>query len=386
MFFRYNFYEFAFRYTCCYKKQNLFGGYYMKNIFSSKAGIIIVGGIIGIIAALLQYFGNPANMGICVACFERDIAGALGLHRAGVVQYLRPEIMGFVLGAFAAALFAGEYKPRGGSAPLIRFFLGMFAMIGALVFLGCPWRTLLRLAGGDGNAILGILGLIFGIFIGVQFLKRGFTLGRSYTQAKASGWIMPGFMVALFLLLVFKVQFAEGGPIFFSEKGPGSQYAPIFVSIIAGLIIGTLAQRSRFCTMGAFRDVMITKDFHLISGVGALLLFAFLANLIFGQFNPGFEGQPIAHTNHVWNFLGMTLAGLAFALAGGCPGRQLFMSGEGDLDAGVFVIGMIVGAGFAHNFALASSPKGVAAFGPAAVVIGLVFCLVIGFSMLQRAK
>ncbi|HPD57150.1 MAG TPA: YedE family putative selenium transporter [Smithellaceae bacterium] len=358
----------------------------MKNIFSSKAGIIIVGGIIGIIAALLQYFGNPANMGICVACFERDMAGALGLHRAPVVQYLRPEIMGFVLGAFAAALLAGEYKPRGGSSPLIRFFLGVFAMIGALVFLGCPWRALLRLAGGDGNAILGLLGLATGIFIGIQFLKRGFSLGRSHAQAKASGWIMPGFMVALFLLLVFNVQFAEGGPIFSSVEGPGSKHAPIFVSIIAGLIIGTLAQRSRFCTMGAFRDAMMTKDFHLISGVGALLLFAFLANLIFGQFNPGFEGQPIAHTNYVWNFLGMTLAGLAFALAGGCPGRQLFMSGEGDLDAGVFVIGMIVGAGFAHNFSLTSSPKGVAAFGPAAVIIGLVFCLVIGFTMLQKAK
>jgi hypothetical protein len=368
------------------KSKNLLGGSYMKNIFSSKTGIIIVGGIIGIIAALLQYFGNPANMGVCVACFERDIAGALGLHRAGVVQYLRPEIMGFVLGAFAAALFAGEYKPRGGSAPLIRFFLGMFAMIGALVFLGCPWRTLLRLAGGDGNAILGILGLVFGVFIGVQFLKRGFTLGRSYTQAKASGWIMPGFMLALFLLLIFNVQFAEGGPIFSSVEGPGSKHAPIAISIFAGFIIGTLAQRSRFCTMGAFRDVMMTKDFHLISGVGALLLFAFLANLIFGQFNPGFEGQPIAHTNHVWNFLGMTLAGLAFALAGGCPGRQLFMSGEGDLDAGVFVIGMIVGAGFAHNFSLASSPKGIAAFGPAAVIIGLVFCVVVGFTMLQKAK
>ena len=358
----------------------------MKNIFSSRTGIIIVGAIIGIGAALLQYLGNPGNMGICVACFERDIAGALGLHRAGIVQYLRPEIMGFVLGAFAAALFAGEYKPRGGSAPLVRFFLGMFAMIGALVFLGCPWRMLLRLAGGDGNAILGILGLVFGIFIGVQFLKRGFTLGRSYTQAKATGWIMPGFMLALFLLLVFNVQFAEGGPIFSSVEGPGSKHAPIFVSIIAGLIIGTLAQRSRFCTMGAFRDAMMTKNFHLISGVGALLLFAFLANLIFGQFNAGFEGQPIAHTNHVWNFLSMTLAGLAFALAGGCPGRQLFMSGEGDLDAGVFVIGMITGAAFAHNFSLASSPKGVAAFGPIAVIIGLVFCLVIGFTMLQKAK
>jgi len=141
----------------------------MKNLFASRTGIIVVGAVIGIGAALLQYFGNPPNMGICVACFERDIAGGLGLHRADVVQYLRPEIMGFVLGAFVAALLAGEYRPRGGSAPLIRFFLGVFAMMGALVFLGCPWRTLLRLAGGDGNAILGLAGLIAGIFIGVGF-------------------------------------------------------------------------------------------------------------------------------------------------------------------------------------------------------------------------
>ena len=59
----------------------------MKNVFATRWGIIIVGAIIGVLAALLQKLGNPANMGICVACFERDIAGALGLHRAGVVQY-----------------------------------------------------------------------------------------------------------------------------------------------------------------------------------------------------------------------------------------------------------------------------------------------------------
>ncbi|MBN1365333.1 MAG: YedE-related selenium metabolism membrane protein [Syntrophaceae bacterium] len=358
----------------------------MKNIFSSRTGIIMVGAIIGILAALLQYFGNPANMGICVACFERDIAGALGLHRAAVVQYLRPEIMGFVLGAFIMSAFTGEYKPRGGSSPLIRFFLGSFAMIGALVFLGCPWRALLRLAGGDGNAILGLLGLVTGIFVGILFLKQGFSLGRSYSQAKASGWIMPGLMLGLFFLLNFRVSFAEGGPIFFSAKGPGSMYAPVIVSIIAGLVIGAIAQRSRFCTMGALRDVMLTRDFHLISGVTALLVFAFATNLVLGQFKAGFEGQPVAHTNHLWNFLGMSLSGLAFALAGGCPGRQLFLSGEGDADAGVFVLGMIVGAGISHNFAMASSPKGVAAFGPIAVVIGIVFCLIIGFMMMQKAK
>jgi YedE family putative selenium metabolism protein len=367
------------------KKIYLFsGGFLMKNIFSTRTGIILVGAAIGIGAALLQYLGNPPNMGICVACFERDIAGALGLHRAAVVQYLRPEIMGFVLGAFAAALIAGEYKPRGGSAPLVRFFLGVFAMLGALVFLGCPWRALLRLAGGDGNAILGLLGLIFGIFIGVMFLKYGYSLGRSYAQRKSSGWIFPALMAGLFALLVFQVSFAPGGPIIFSEKGPGSQHAPIFISIIAGLAIGALAQRSRFCTMGAFRDVILIKDFHLVSGVAALLVFAFVTNLILGQFKPGFEGQPVAHTAHAWNFLGMTLSGLAFVLAGGCPGRQLFLSGEGDMDAAVFALGMIVGAAIAHNFATASSPSGPGAFGPAAVIIGLIFCLVIGFT--QRDK
>ena len=68
-----------------------------------------------------------------------------------------------------AAYVFKEFRPRVGSAAIVRFFLGRFAMIGALVFLGCPWRALLRLAGGDGNAILGILGLVGGIWIGTSF-------------------------------------------------------------------------------------------------------------------------------------------------------------------------------------------------------------------------
>jgi hypothetical protein len=143
--------------------------------------------------------------------------------------------------------------------------------------------------------------------------------------------------------------------------------------------------------MGSIRDVLLMGDFHLISGVGALLVVAFALNLILGQFNPGFGAQPVAHSKHVWNFLGMALAGLAFALAGGCPGRQLFLSGEGDGDAAVFVLGMIVGAGFAHNFALAGVPDklaegtltvgGPGVYGQAAVVVGLMVCVILGFAM-----
>jgi len=108
----------------------------MVQFFSTRWGIISAGLFVGVFAPLLQHWGNPKNMGICVACMERDIAGALGLHRAAVVQYIRPEIIGFVLGALIAAILFREFKPRGGSSPIIRFFLGFFAMIGALVFLG----------------------------------------------------------------------------------------------------------------------------------------------------------------------------------------------------------------------------------------------------------
>ncbi|MEA3406495.1 MAG: YedE family putative selenium transporter [Chloroflexota bacterium] len=363
----------------------------ITRFFASRLGIVVAGAIIGILAALLQFAGNPPNMGICVACFERDIAGALGLHRAAVVQYIRPEIIAFVLGSLMAALLFGEFRARAGSAPIVRFVLGAFAMIGSLAFLGCPWRALLRLAGGDLNAILGLAGLAAGVTIGVQFLKSGYNLGRSRKTHTAVGWIMPLLMVGLFLLRLFEPKFAEDGAIFFSQSGPGSMYAPVLISLGAGLVIGFLAQRTRFCTMGSIRDVILMGDAHLISGVGALVVTAFVVNLILGQVSFGFFAQPVAHSSHLWNFLGMMLAGLAFALAGGCPGRQLFLSGEGDGDAAVFVLGMITGAAFAHNFALAGVPDnaanatvgGVSTAGMVAVILGLAVCLAIGYTMRQ---
>jgi YedE family putative selenium metabolism protein len=360
----------------------------IRNVFATRWGIISVGAFIGIFAPLLQKWGNPGNMGICVACFERDIAGALGLHRAAIVQYMRPEIIGFVLGSLIAAYLFKEFRPRAGSAPIVRFVLGAFAMIGALVFLGCPWRALLRLAGGDGNAILGIAGLIGGIWIGTLFLKGGYTLGRAEKTYASVGWLLPLIMLFFLVLRFIFPPVADkplSGVLFYSLKGPGTMYAPLAVSLLIGLAVGFLAQRSRFCTMGAFRDLILFRQNHLLLGLVSLAVFAFLTNLLLGQFHPGFAKQPVAHTVSLWNFGGMVVAGLAFALAGGCPGRQLFMAGEGDGDAAAFVLGMIVGAGFAHNFGTASSPAGVGPNSIAAVILGLLVCLFFGFTMRRKA-
>ena len=333
-----------------------------------RTTIIIAGLVIGVISAGLVLLGNPANMGFCIACFVRDISGALGLHQAAAVQYIRPEIIGLVLGSFLMALGTREFSARGGSSPMTRFVLGFFVMIGCLMFLGCPFRMILRLAGGDGNALFGLLGFAAGILGGVFFLNRGYSLKRTYRLPPAEGSVMPVIQAALLVLLLAApafIHFTEAG------GGPGGSHAPVFVSLAAGLIVGALAQRTRLCMVGGIRDAVLFREWKLLMGFVAILVSALVCNLVIGNFHPGFAGQPVAHTDGLWNALGMLLAGFGCVLLGGCPLRQLVLSGEGNTDSAVTVLGLLVGAAFAHNFGLASSANGPTAAGKIAVVIGL---------------
>ena len=350
------------------------------NVKRERIQIVIAGLIIGVIASLLVFFGNPSNMGFCIACFLRDTAGGLGLHRAAAVQYIRPEIIGLVLGSFGVALVKKEFSAKGGSAPVTRFVLGLFVMVGCLMFLGCPFRMILRLAGGDLNALLGLLGFALGILAGVFFLKRGYSLKRTYTQTQLDGVIFPVIQVVVFILLVAAPAF-----IFFTEAGggPGAKHAAVAISLIAGLIVGALAQRTRLCMVGGIRDVVLFREPKLLMGFGASLVSALVCTLILNGvgeatfFHLGFKGQPIAHTDGLWNCLGMLLVGFGCVLLGGCPLRQLVMSGEGNSDSAVTVLGLIVGAAFCHNFGLASSADGPTAAGKIAVLLGIAVVLVI---------
>ncbi len=362
---------------------------FLRRFFASPWGPVLCGAVIGIVSPLLVKAGNPGNMGVCVVCFGRDTAGALGLHRAAPVQYIRPELAGIVLGALGAALVSGEFRSRTGSAPLVRFLLGGFSSGGALVFLGCPWRGWLRLSGGDGNALVGLAGLVAGVVLAVLFQRKGFSLGRRQPASGGLGWLMPALAAGLLVLLFRGPQFGRepgSGPIFFSSKGPGSQHAPAAIALGAGLLFGLLAQRSRFCTIGGIRDYFLMRELHLLRGILAMVAAAFVMNLLTGQFRAGFKEQPIAHTEAIWNFAGMALSGMAFTLAGGCPGRQLVLAGEGDGDAGVFILGLFAGTAFAHNFNLAASPAGVGPYGAAAVTVGLAFCVFTGMAFREKGE
>ena len=167
--------------------------------------VVLAGAAVGLAAVLLTFLGNPANMGFCIACFLRDIAGACRLHSAAPVQYVRPEIIGLVLGAFVMSVAAKEFRAKAGSSPAVRFVLGALVMIGALVFLGCPLRMVLRLAGGDLNALTALLGFTVGIFIGTRFLNKGFSLRRAYDACAAEGTVLTAVLAGLGVLFMVRI-------------------------------------------------------------------------------------------------------------------------------------------------------------------------------------
>ena len=352
------------------------------DFFYKRSGLIVAGLIFGVLTAVLAFAGNPANMAICAACFIHDVAGSLKLHSAEPVQYFRPEIVGMVVGAFLIAIATKEYRSTAGSSPMVRFALGFIMMIGALVFLGCPLRMVIRMAAGDLNAWIGLIGFVLGTGTGAFFLNKGFSLGREYDTGKAAGAVLSVVLTLLFILAISGLIAVAA-----SEKGPGSMHAPWILALVVALVIGALAQKTRLCFASGFRNAWLMRDFTMLLPIAGIFVIMLVYNIATGNFHLSTAGQPIAHSQQLWNILGLYAVGFAAVLAGGCPLRQMIMAGQGSSDAAVTFLGLLVGAAFAHNFGWAGAAAAAAtdttpavAGGPAlAGQVALVVCIVVLF-------
>ncbi|SMP62525.1 putative selenium metabolism protein, YedE family [Sphaerochaeta associata] len=144
------------------------------------------------------------------------------------------------------------------------------------------------------------------------------------------------------------------------------------------------AQRTRLCMAGGIRDIFLFKDPTLLLGSAAVLVVALILNLATGSFKLGFTGQPIAHTQWLWNFLGMGLVGYGSVLLGGCPLRQTILAGEGNSDSAVTVLGFLAGAAVSHNFGLASSGQGATTAGKIATLVGFAVITLIALAVMKK--
>ena len=340
---------------------------------------IFTGALLGFGGVYLVFAGNPANSGICVSCFMENMAGALQLHENIRMSYMRPELIGFVLGSFMMALQSRRFRVTGGSSPVLRFFLGFFLIVGCGVFIGCPIKMFLRLAAGDLTAVAATVGLIFGVWFGVRYMKGGFVLAPPKELPRAQGFVMPAFALLLLAFLFLNPSFIKAG-----EKGPAALRAPIPIALLIGLAIGALAQRSGLCITGGIRNFCLARERTLLNGVVTAFLVAVVFSFVFGQFSWGMNGQPASHLSHGWTFLGMTLVGFASVLIDGCPFRQLIKAGQGDLDAAMATLGMLLGGALVYTWVLGSTSAGPTFQGKIAVLVGLAFSLSVAVVFRKR--
>lgn len=336
--------------------------------------------LMGFAASFLTWFGNPVNTGICISCFMENSVGAAGLHPDPRMWYMRPELMGFFLGSFLMAYAGREFRPRSGGTGFIGLGLGAMMMVGSAVFIGCPIKAFLRLAGGDMTAVAGAAGLFAGVFAGLKALEKsdqGLD-GGTVEAPKPVAFGLVGAVGLLALLVFVPGAFRE------SVSGGGSIHAPASLSLGLALAVGALSQRSRFCVTGQVRDLVLTRRAESGLGLYAFALAALAANVLFGLFSFGYETSPGVHTEWWWSFGGMALTGWAAVLAGGCPFRQLVKAGEGDLDAAMIGAGMVMGSILVENWGLGSTAQGTTPQGRMAVLIG--FACLMALSMHRREK
>ncbi len=331
-------------------------------------------------AVALAALGNPASSGLCASCFLVNVAGALGRHAKASQSYLRPELLGIVLGAFFAAFASREFRVRGGASPLFHFVGGAFLLFGSEVFIGCPIKSLLRTSGGGATGLAGLAGLAAGVLFSIPFLKDGFDLRAKKALPEPAGLVLPA---AAFLLLLA----SSAGAGIFAPALPGEEarHAPFAVAAAAGLLFGAAGQRSRFCVTGSIRNAALARDFRDGAGTVAFLAAALLLNVLSGTFLPTVSLEPGAHTDLGWAFLARAMVGFGAVLVAGCPFRQLVLASSGDLDAAAAVAGMLAAAGLSVRLGIGSSPEGVTGAGKIAVLVGWMFFLAAGLAKRRAA-
>jgi uncharacterized membrane protein YedE/YeeE len=161
---------------------------------------------------------------------------------------------------------------------------------------------------------------------------------------------------------------------------------PAIATLVVGLIVGYLAQRSRMCFIGGLRDFILVRDTELLKGVGAFFITAWLAFSLAGYIGlldlqaPQYQGispnllqrattdeatnakvaghaapTPVRLSQGLltigWPILLLTVGagvviGLFTTLANGCPTRQHVLAAQGMQDAMFYLAGFYLGVIF----------------------------------------
>ena len=166
----------------------------LQKVLNGHKGPIILGAIIGVLAAIIQGLtisaGGPEAYGFCALCHTRDLVngvlnillgttfGLAPISKAAVLPVL--TMIGVLIGGFFAAKLSQEFRLK--QAPMkdiLLYFIGGVLLVQFGLLLGaCPYRAALRLGYGEFIALFGIIGIIAGVWLAITMINRSYKGGN----------------------------------------------------------------------------------------------------------------------------------------------------------------------------------------------------------------
>ena len=242
--------------------------------------------------------------------------------------------IGFIWGAFISATLAREFGIR--VPPKIEFIkavvAGILMGIGSALAMGCNvggfYMAVNNLA---ANGLLMLIGLIFGVILGVKYLywelERFPSTGGFEISFRKIDPIL-GVIALVGLLLATKAYFG-------SEADEGATLGGCLILTAA---IGYTMHRSRFCMVNALREPFVTGEAAMGKAVIISLILSAIgiAVLKYSEISP--EMAYVTPTFGLGALLGGFIFGAAMVVAGGCGSGSLWRVAEGQLKLVVVAI------------------------------------------------
>ncbi len=119
-------------------------------------------------------------------------------------------------------------------------------------------------------------------------------------------------------------------------------------TLVIGLVLGYLGQRSRFCAVSGFRDWFLIRDTRLLKGYGALLAGGVLGYAFFKLIGGKILNYPLGMdigTAGGAAVIAIAAIGMAYfsTLADGCPFRQHVAAATGSTTSLLYLLGFYTG-------------------------------------------
>ncbi len=247
---------------------------------------------------------------------------------------------GVIVGAFAAALLARQFRLQG--APPFEIAKGLVGGtlmgIGAALAFGCN-------IGGFFSAISALsmagvammLGLMIGAYIGLRLLIlevnyldfSGANHTPTATKSDSSSWTNKQPIIgALVLAGILGLAFIYDGFDYPTRGG----------FLLFGLFLGIVMQRTRFCFVRAFREPFLTGDTEMTKAVIIAVVISVIGFSILKWTDLRDLDTAVSVGFWFGSLVGGIIFGIGMSLSGGCATGCLWRAGEGQIKLWIVIV------------------------------------------------